>query len=125
MNDMDMLSTSHRVAPECTKSRYKAAPKAAPGKSRKCFRIVRPADFWSAAPSESTKEFPSNVKKQSRISLQMSYFCPLRIYHPMHSSSAQATQDERGNTNQPACGACISPLSFTQISGRAIFVYRV
>jgi hypothetical protein len=45
MNDIDLLSTSHPVAPKCTKSRYKAAPKAAPGKSRKCFRIVRPADF--------------------------------------------------------------------------------
>ena len=30
MNDMDLLSTSHCVAPKCTKSRYKVAPKAAP-----------------------------------------------------------------------------------------------
>ena len=50
MNDMDLLSTSHCVAPKCTKSRYKVAPKAAPGKSCKPFRIVRPADFRSAAP---------------------------------------------------------------------------
>jgi hypothetical protein len=30
MNDMDLLSTPHCVASKCTKSRYKAAPKAAP-----------------------------------------------------------------------------------------------
>jgi hypothetical protein len=64
-------------------------------------------------------------KNSSAFHSKMSYFCPLRIYHPMHSSNAQATQDERGNTNQPASGAGVSPLSRTQIRARAIFVYRV
>src|ERR1035437_1489844 len=40
MNNMGWLSTSHDVAPKCIKSRYKVAPKAAPGLFRKCFRIV-------------------------------------------------------------------------------------
>jgi hypothetical protein len=40
MNDINLLSTSHPIAPKCTKSRYKVAPKAAPDHSRKCFRIA-------------------------------------------------------------------------------------
>jgi hypothetical protein len=37
---MGSFSTLHFVAPKCTKSRYKVAPKVAPKKLPKCFRIA-------------------------------------------------------------------------------------